>query len=93
MASLSKVVSVGATEKVTLERSLEREEEVNHVTVTWKGLSGMGSSTHSLGPVGCGDSQEADGARVEQARRGSRRKWNATEDILLKRHLFFSALL
>ena len=47
MASLSKVVSVGATEKVTLERSLEREEEVNHVTVTWKGLSGMGSSTQS----------------------------------------------
>ena len=88
MASLSKVVSVGATEKVTLERSLEREEEVNHVTVTWKGLSGMGSSTHSLGPVGCGDSQEANGARVEQARGGSRRKWNATEDILLKRDVF-----
>lgn len=45
-----------------------REEEVSHVTVMWKSLSGTGQSTQSMGPAGCGDSQEADGAGVEQAR-------------------------
>lgn len=41
---------------------------MSHVTVMWKSLSGTGKSTQSMGPAGCGDSQEADGAGVEQAR-------------------------